>query len=494
MKIELKQGDSREVLKQYPDNHFDSVVTDPPYGLSFMGKKWDYDVPSTELWEEVYRVLKPGGHLVSFSGTRTYHRMVVNVEDAGFEIRDQIQWLYGSGFPKSHNISKAIDKKAGRVDDITATIGKAIKEAREKRGLSQSHCDKKYCGGTTNWSWFEGRPRGQRAPTKETFDAICKDWDELKKYQKDFYQEVERVAKLRPVVGTSVTNKTVYSAIGDTNVSGEINITSSYTPLAKQWEGWGTALKPANEPIVLARKPLSEKTIVDNVIKWGTGGLNIDGCRVPSGAERISTHSNGKGQTGDKGIYGKFANQQGSEDREGRFPANVIHDGSDDALQYMPQTGGQSPALKGYEGKQYTPETTDVGMSGGLISSNNVHPDKGGSAARYFYCAKVSKKERNVGLDEAPDKVLNRVNPGGLEHDPKWAPTINKNNHPTVKPVALMSYLVRLITPPGGIVLDPFNGSGSTGMAAKQEGCSYVGIDLNQEYLDISKARIEAWK
>ena len=307
----LHTGNSAEVLKQYPDNHFDSIVTDPPYGIEFLGKDWDKNTGPIEVWRECLRVLKPGGHLLAFSAARTYHRLASNIEDIGFEIRDQIMWVYGSGFPKSHNVG----------------------------------------------------------------------------------------------------NK-----------------------LGEEYKGIGTALKPAHEPIVMARKPFNG-TVAKNVLEYGTGGINIDKCRV------------------------------GSEEREGRFPANIIFD--EEAGKVLDEQsgtkGGNNKGAYTYKDKEYQVE--------GFI--NNVKPNSPsnygdtGGASRFFYCPKVSRKERNIG-DMA-------------------------NNHPTVKPISLMKYLVTLVTPKGGKVLDPFNGSGSTGMAVKEFGGEYTGIDLDPHYIEISTKRIEAW-
>lgn len=342
----LSVGDSVAVLKKMDSNSIDAVVTDPPYGLAFMGKKWDYDVPSVELWCEVLRVLKPGGHLLSFGGTRTYHRMVVNVEDAGFEIRDQLQWIYGSGFPKSLDISKAIDKAAGAEREI----------------VGQKDVGPDMRGG--NFENAEGR------------------------------------------------------MIAD--------ITAPATDLAKQWQGWGTALKPANEPIVLARKPLVG-TVAENVEEWGTGALNVDASRIGYGSsEKIDFTKVQDGNIyGGNGVYGKAEQKHTTPlfKENGRWPANVLFD--EDAASVLDK---QSEAV-----------------------------------SRFFYVAKASRRERGEG-----------------------------NNHPTVKPVKLMEYLVRLVTPPGGTVLDPFMGSGTTGIAAKKLGFSFVGIEREPAYMEIAKRRIEA--
>jgi site-specific DNA-methyltransferase (adenine-specific) len=300
---QLIHGDCLDVLRTLPSASVDAVVTDPPYGLSFMGKRWDYDVPSVAIWEECLRVLKPGGHLLAFAGTRTQHRMAVRIEDAGFEIRDMIAWVYGSGFPKSLDVSKAIDKAAGAERDVAA----------------------------------------------------------------------------------------------------------------RQWAGWGTALKPALEPITVARKPLIG-TVAENVLEHGTGALNVDGCRA--GTEDMTAQFDREWKQDGTFGNGKRASQ-GKQCPPGRWPANLIHDGSEEVV-----------ALAGEQ-------------------------------ARFFYCAKTSKRDRGDG-----------------------------NNHPTVKPADLMRYLCRLVTPPGGVVLDPFMGSGSTGKAAMLENFRFIGIERELEYIEIAKRRM----
>lgn len=394
--VDLRLGDNLELLKQMPDNSVDSVVTDPPYGISFMGKKWDYDVPSVELWKEVLRVLKPGGHALVACGTRTQHRMAVNLEDAGFEIRDIVAWLYGSGFPKSYNISKAI-------------------EATEKIGKSNSKA----------------------------------------------LRQVEQEG-----------NGKAYTLIDKNNgILGETRVydRKEYTPgteNAKKWEGWGTALKPAMELWTLCRKPLEEKTVAENVLKYGTGGINIDGCRIPlENGETIATNvgfldnlqSDGWGTK-------KCITEQTSQ---GRFPANVIHDGSEEVVSLFPYTKSGKMTS---EHQRHT-DGSPNGIYGKFDINHPLAETYGdeGSASRFFYCAKASKKERNC-----DGKV--------------------KNNHPTVKPVALMRYLCRLITPPNGVVLDPFMGSGSTGIAALLEGFNFIGMEREEKYMEIAKARISAYE
>jgi len=379
--INLMLGDNMESLKKIADNSVDSIVTDPPYGLSFMNKKWDYEVPSIDFWKEALRVLKPGGHVLSFGGTRTYHRMVVNMEDAGFEIRDQIMWIYGSGFPKSLNIGKAFDKKNGNDREV---IG--------NRGVG--------------------------------------------------YNDSE-----------------VYG-----NGKDEFDITKG----SSQYEGWGTGLKPANEPICLARKPLSEKTIVDNVIKWGTGGINVDGCRI--GTEPIKSNGyynldNDLNSLSRSGSTTKSKDEYNGSINEGRFPANILFD--EEAVQVLDEQSGISKAKKERTGKTF----------GGSDMNDNVEGkwpgDNGGGASRFFYVAKVSKKERNLGLDDS---------------------NIEKNNHPTLKPINLMSYLIKLITPEGGVVLDPFMGSGSCGIAAALSDYKYIGMELDEDYFQIAEQRIKEYK
>ena len=414
--INLLHGDCLEQMKTLEDNSVDSIVSDPPYGISFMAKKWDYDVPSVEVWKEAMRVLKPGGHALIACGTRTQHRMVVNIEDAGFEIRDVVSWIYGSGFPKSLNISKAIDKAAGAEREVTG-----YKKLNEK--------DKKTYIPNGKDQMFEGLAQGDK----------------------------------------------------------KMQITAPATKAAKQWDGWGTALKPSSEFFTLCRKPLSEKTIAANVLKWGTGGINIDACRV--GTEKIKINGGGVFPEG-----GGCTWTEVNQERTGRFPANLIHDGSQEVLELFPET--KSGAIKPKE------HTHKGGCGNSLAGSkdgslNNYLPHQEyksdqGSAARFFYCAKASKKDRNEGLEGFEDKTSRNYRTGNVHngHGGRVPDKVSKNNHPTVKPTALMSYLCRLITPTGGVVLDPYMGSGSTGKAAVREGFSFVGCELDKDYFDIATARV----
>lgn len=487
-KITLLKGDCLEKLKELKDNSVDSVVTDPPYEIGFMGKGWDDSgiANNPELWKEVLRVLKPGGHLLSFSHSRTYHRQAVAVEDAGFEIRDQIMWIYGSGFPKSHNIGKAVDKIQGN--------------EREVVGVSDNTRDR---------------------------------------------------------------NNHEYNSVGNFG-SNEIIETKGNSP----YEGWGTALKPSHEPIVMARKPF-KGNVANNVLEWGVGGINVDGCRV--GTEKVSTHSNGKGSTGDNGIYGTYGNQQGSEDREGRFPANIIFECTCDTTHTKPapksghwpkgktkgfgefgggessyegvgpkeegdmvihtnpncpcyildqQSGTTKSSKRGAHNNKKTEHTNTYTPPQAMYSDENTYGDSGG-ASRFFYCPKASKKDRNEGMPEQVPQFTGRPRreDGSViykeTHPEEWAEVMKTkprkektslaaseeilqpttkgtmNTHPTVKPTDLMAYLIRLITPKGGLVLDPFMGSGSTGKAAVREGMSFIGIEREDDYMEIAKSRIE---
>lgn len=418
--LKLMLGDNIESLKLLPDNSIDSVVTDPPYGLKFMGKKWDYQVPTKEFWQEVYRVLKPGGHVLSFGGTRTYHRMVVNLEDGGFEIRDCISWIYGSGFPKSLNIGKAVDKIQGNEREVVG----------------------------------------------------------------------ERIAD-------DITGGNLLTAKPDKM----IDITKGTTP----YEGQGTALKPAQELICMARKPISEKTIAENVMKWGTGGLNIDNSRISIGDEKVS-RLNIKYEHKTNNMFGggndnRFGKETMSNDGvEGRFPANIIFD--EEAGKMLDEQSGlsKSSIFPGKGGRGYGTEKNSYKNhkpGGSLIFKDSGYIDSGGSS-RFFYSAKVSKKERNMGLDGF-EETTSQLNSGGigrkisvdkrLENNGENAPS-TKNGHPTVKPITLMSYLINLVTPVNGIVLDPFMGSGSTGISAQLNGFRFCGMEMTEEYFKIAGARI----
>jgi DNA modification methylase len=382
----LHHGDCLAVLRGMPENSVDGIVTDPPYGMKFMGQRWDYDVPTIEVWTECLRVLKPGGHLLAFAGTRTQHRMAVRIEDAGFEIRDMLAWLYGSGFPKSLNVGMSLTKKAAEA--------------------------------------------------------------------------------------------------------------------AHQWQGWGTALKPALEPITLARKPLVG-TVAANVLQWGTGALNIDACRIaadgeqnPSIARRAAAGLSGKAgmdmhsanlyKQGLKPFNKDVARYVAGNPGEalGRWPANLVHDGSDAVVAVFPVTtsgGGPNPG---------TPRTKANTYGDPTVSESHAYGNNTGSAARFFYCAKASRFDRNEGLIDPGPQFKHGTT---LRHVEKSNANCERqgNHHPTVKPTQLMRHLCRLVIPPGGIVLDPFMGSGSTGKAAGLEGFRFVGIEREEDSFSIARARIE---
>lgn len=375
MENKIILGDCLEVLRGLPDNSVDSVVTDPPYGLAFMGKKWDYNVPSVEIWQEVLRVLKPGGHALVACGTRTQHRMAVNLEDAGFEIRDIVAWVYGSGFPKSLNIGKAVDKLQGN----------------EREVVGKENIDIGMQGG----SMHSGRS----------------------------VQVVER----------------------------------DLTRGTSEWEGYGTALKPSMELWTLCRKPLSEKNVAENCLKWGVGGINIDACRVGLNGQN-KTSGGCKGNTNPVNI--NLTNNPKVDNSVGRFPANLIHDGSDEVVGLFPESKGQCGAISGHKNDRQSKN----GIYGKYPPANDfpIRNDSG-SASRFFYCAKASKSERGEG-----------------------------NNHPTVKPIKLMKYLITLITPKGGVVLEPFGGSGTTAVGCLETGNPFIIIEREPEYIEIIKKRVQA--
>lgn len=360
----LIHGDMLNMAEVIKSNTIDAIVCDPPYELNFMGKGWDNAGVSfqPDTWKKCYEALKPGGYLLAFGGTRTFHRIACAIEDAGFEIRDTIMWLYGSGFPKSMNIGKKLDG----------------------------------------------------------------------------------------------------------------------------WNGWGTALKPAYEPIIVARKPF-KGSCVANVMEYGVGGINIDECRVGNNKHKVNINDFSN-QHGNKFGNGEPIGKLGEKEVVGRFPANVIHDGSEEVCANMPNSKGGSG--KGFKASDYEEHDTATNFTRGDFKPYNDD----GSASRYFYCAKASKKDRDEGLDEFESKD---GGVGALRGGNRNNTIPKKNNHPTVKPTSLMQYLVRLVTPKGGTVLDPFMGSGSTGKAVMYEnkernaGYKFIGIELTEKYLPIAEARIK---
>lgn len=666
-KVKIHIGDCLEVLKTIQDSSVDSIVTDPPYGLSFMGKKWDYDVPTVSVWEECLRVLKPGGHLLAFAGTRTQHRMAVRIEDAGFEIRDMIAWVYGSGFPKSLDVSKAIDKRGGA---SVAWFGPWFRKWREDNGVTQKQVAALFpsktgniTGCVANWEL------GFNMPTPEQFNLI-RDTFGLP------FASVEEAE--REVVGKKDGYLLAFAPGQDIDRSATtLDITAPATDAARQWQGWGTAMKPALEtvtfaskpytdeqvrdiirsnlfrlearlwllssanaagksstsnqseygaacaiaqwnadeitstradlcgqmgtslfalatttslnivsswrrtldeswsdgststietkssttidwrtlkfsvsqitpasiikacslpggfsanastaeshfnasllllqsiltlsvtepvislaqhehqgagvtpnldPVVLARKPLAG-TVAENVLAHGTGALNIDGCRVGGMASPSVQRRQGGAPKMSASMYRDAAHNHDEKRYEesrpgellGRWPANLIHDGSPEVLAGFPQAKGQQGALTGAEPSSKTANAF------GEFAGRAPSAPRGdtGSAARFFYCAKASESDREEGIEG--------IEGIGALRDSGRGSARHKNRHPTVKPTDLMRYLVRLVTPPGGVVLDPFMGSGSTGKASVLEGFSFIGIEREAEYFEIAESRI----
>jgi site-specific DNA-methyltransferase (adenine-specific) len=513
--MELNQivinGDNIELLKNYPDNYFDAVVTDPPYGLGkepnaqelmkdwvekgyheisgtgFMGKEWDAFIPQPIFWKEIFRVLKHGGHVLSFFGTRTYDWGVMSMRFAGFEVRDCIQWLYGSGFPKSHNISKALDKMQGAEREVMGKKERGSVEEAKERGVG-----------------FLSDPANKNNTKQFGY-------------------------------GTEL-------------------ITAPSTESAKQWDGWGTALKPANEPIVLARKPLEKGlSVAENILKWGVGGINIDASRI---GNLGSTERGEQGERMKDTKNGFRENNEIIDINKGRFPANIILTHHEDceckgtkkvkaikggrignkngaysgigavgfSKEFSKGDGGYGDEngqeeLENWDCHEDCPirildeqsgdrSSTRINNSNDKIKKGNTNKlfggsiqkiesyskdyrDKGG-ASRFFYVAKASKAERNKGLEEFEEKRMEGRDEGQDERSVafKARPTPMANVHPTVKPIKLMQYLVKMITPPNGIVLDPFCGSGTTGVACKLDGFQFVGLEQDPEYAKIAEARI----
>jgi DNA modification methylase len=651
-----------DTMRGMPDNSIDSIVTDPPYGLSFMGKKWDYEVPSVEIWKECLRVLKPGGYLLAFAGTRTQHRMCCNIEDAGFEIRDMIAWIYGQGFPKSHNIHKSVEKLVSQpnthyicIDENrnewhisnkqeaehgmrpmpTSNISQTKPIDKEQGKVLQSVLSKQ-----STYSTMQGEE--SKESIKDGEESIMEGrsndvQEEGELCRCEICEMSERIFGDGSEGWVYNGTQTVYGA-EDGSVIDKNGSSSSHRPqsskqryikfdaiceqcktqIIRRYEGLGSAIKPALEPITVARKPLSEKTIALNVLKWGTGGINIDGCRVEINPDIDDKRLGGNGDWSSskmaKNVYeGGYAGNRVGSSEQGRFPANLIHDGSQMVLDLFPaKAGAAAPVMSGQKGK-----------SNGIYGDFEQKGDDGasfrndsGSAARFFYCAKASKKDRNSGLDgyrlisyictwkennttkeeakaqllvdmeqshqkgieefgtlqkrgtewsielfgkfimaqflkdcefttktrissitaseilnylqhyiineniqgvscemvngsslallvEKPSQLVNtiiermgfaiNVNPALLNGQLEISVNVElgRSNHPTVKPTKLMRYLVRLVTPVGGTVYDPFAGSGSTGKGCKPEGFNFIGSELDEGYCEISNARIK---
>jgi hypothetical protein len=465
--VRVYHGDCIEIMRTLPDASVDSVVTDPPYELGFMGKKWDDTgiAYNLDVWREALRVLKPGGHLLAFGGTRTWHRLAVAIEDAGFEVRDSIAWMYGSGFPKSLDVSKAIDRKRDDTQDIHNVV-RWLEARRQDAGVTRAQVEQHF--GTQNIGQALFTITSGSASRVATWDQ----WLELKSllgFSDEMDAEVWRLNGRkgqpgeawaeREVVGIQKNAMAGWSMDGTTQFV-DRNITAPATPAAQQWQGWGTALKPAFEPIVVARKPLIG-TVAENVLAHGTGALNIDGCRVGT-QEMKRTTSNGEVLSDNGSMSGANYVRIDAGTATGRWPANVILDESQ-AAELDKQSGVSAssatsakrpPRREGSGWDRPCNETHDAQMQ--------AYGDSGG-ASRFFYCAKAPKKER---------------------------PNVDGIAHPTVKPIALMRYLVRLVTPPGGTVLEPFAGSGTTVEACILEGFDCIAIEMTDDYLPLINERV----
>ena len=640
--IDLRLGDAIEQLRLLDDASVHAVVTDPPYGLSFMGKHWDYDVPSVEIWRECLRVLKPGGHLLAFAGTRTQHRMAVNIEDAGFEIRDMIAWVYGSGFPKSLDVSKAIDKAAGAEREVVGSY-KATGTARTMTGGN-------YGGGGNNVTErdriYQTAPATEAARQWEGWGTALKPaMEPITVARKPLCGtvaenvlrhgtgainvdgcRVEPTGESRARIGEASQDRR-YTERGGTNLAampgvrgGDPNgrwpgnlihdgsdevvglnpnsrpnmvrveaavlsprvdapITAPATDAARQWAGWGTALKPAREPITVARKPLCG-TVAENVLRHGTGGINVDGCRVGTEERPHIERRNDRALDGE--VYGSGINGSRSLGTfsQGRWPANLIHDGSDEVVGLFPQGDSGSAARFFYTAKagrserfahltcncetvklcawvkqdqshdvrtdttspeqdtfevttaddspcnmslfgsestapspKGTPSTTSTATSKttGLTTSNSSrrlstsdstedpNSARGNGSSRVVFAGDCFQSLPSTSICPPKDGrftgvVVGATSPlsSGISKCEGCGSEIRKTSHPTQKPESLMRYLCRLVTPPNGIVLDPFMGSGSTGKACALEGFQFIGIEREPEYVEIARARIGA--
>ena len=416
MKSEVITGNNIDTLKNYPDNYFDSVITDPPYGIEFLNKDWDSNTGAIETWEQVFRVLKPGGYLLAFSAARTYHHLATNIESVGFEIRDQIMWIYASGFPKAQDVGKNIQKRLG------------VKQTQPLRSTGPAN-------GMARMTHNQSEP-AKYAETKEALDIVCS------------------------------------------------------SPEAQQWSGWKTALKPAHEPIVMARKPFKGST-VDNVLEHGVGALNIDATRIDvADSELEKFQSEWDRESAGHGCLAKLDGTevdhvaQGKSVKEyvpsGRFPSNVMGEISDEYQKYF-----YCPKVSRAE--RHIGFTSAPSSEKMLAEMGGYFQDSEGNHVEY-------KHRQNVGMVYLPH--LGSTIPARHLYDAytKWSKNKSTgNNHPTVKPVALMKYLVTLVTPAGGKVLDPFTGSGSTGMAVVELGMEFTGCELDPDYVDIATKRIQAW-
>ena len=552
MKYQVIQGDNREVLKQYPDNHFDSIITDPPYGIDFLGKSWDANTGALETYQECLRVLKPGGHILAFSAARTYHHIAVTLEQAGFEIRDQIMWIYSSGFPKSQDVGKSIDRQSGKASHKAelAEVKAILKHLYKDSGKSNTQIDRE-CGFNAgaylktdfkDKGWANNLPKDDKWLKLKSVLGCGDEYD-------DYFLTTPQIKIGEKEAGCFDQEFENYTIGARSKM---VDITASQTEAGRQWAGWGTALKPAHEPICMARKP-SKLSTAKNVQKWGVGALNIDATRIPYESEADKNSIDHKvptaawsGHTQQVGSYeqGQFVKVETND--QGRFPSNVIGEITDYQKYFYCPKVSRKERHAGFDLKKVPiiehndPETIHLHplwtpaigknvyrLKEAIEKHNNEVPepmfgdvqgcygpdgerfavgldqrevvnetDKLKQMGGYFLDEnnqKTNKSSKNIWLPHTGPIYAHGLN----EEYRKWCKVNGKtpnvgNNHPTVKPVELMKYLIKLVTPKGGIVLDPFNGSGSTGMAAVELGHEYMGIELDVKYCEISERRIAA--
>ena len=590
--VTLYCGDCRDVFPLLKD--IDSVVTDPPYGLSFMGKKWDYDVPSADLWAACLEVLKPGAHLLAFAGTRTQHRMAVNIEDAGFEIRDLVAWVYGSGFPKSLDISKALEKLGNSAlakqwhgwgtalkpsaepltwatkpfnvvpEEVVCEFGFLLGALICLSLSSASYVEKILSlsqnarnGASVSAQWLAGASRFLKSRNESEKMAMFKlpemastilsieaSWNSIlaANYNRQNMFTTSTASNLTTALKTCIflmshsiqssitqaetqqngrcvsakTAKQLLLALKSTynqetsvhalatlvseqniveNAEIELRLAASTvnTVLLDAITKLEENIEPAMEPITVARKPLIG-TVAANVERYGTGGLNIDGCRVEwpgNKAPEIGTPAWGgpaKKLTVAPGQEGETVERTAPHSL-GRWPANIIHDGSEEVLAAFPDAPGQQGDL---HNQDHAVPAGDVYGQYGPKKQHLKRIENTKSAARFFYCSKASKKDRDEGLEGELKQYSHDGRNKPIDNPFQRNSNVARNNHPTVKPTLLLQYLCRLVTPPGGVVLDPFMGSGSTGKAAVLEGFRFIGIEKDPAYFDIACRRIEA--
>jgi len=484
------QGNNIDTLKQYPDDYFDSIVTDPPYGIEFLGKDWDKNTGAVETWQECFRVLKPGGYLLAFSAARTYHHLATNIEGVGFDIRDQLMWLYASGFPKAQDIGKAIDKRGGMVGNNSDTkslkklLAKLFKESGKNNTQINKECGfnasgylRQHDNGVDGW--------GYALPLNDKWHTLKKVLECGDDYDKYF------VSSEREVIGTKEAG--CFDSEFDSHTIGArsktVDITAPATEQANHWHGWKTALKPAHEPIVMARKPFKGSTI-DNVLTHGVGALNIDATRVETDDKIQSHYNRNSGAPEFAGEEKNITPVELTMSEQGRFPSNVL--GEVEGYQkffYCPKVS-RAERHCGFEAKEIPAPFGDV---------KGCYVDGERFAVKHQEYQGNSKKKADplAHIPTNSDGMLTGFYENG-ESNETGSSYINKpksagNNHPTVKPVELMKYLVKLVTPSGGKVLDPFTGSGSTGMAAVELDYDFTGCELDPDYVNIAETRINAW-